>query len=293
MKFLKTAPLIGFLVIAMGTSCSSSFTRMETVLEYRDLAIYRLSEASYPTDEEVVRELPPVEHFPELDQETLLAVMGNLEYEKHDLWITSRRRVFYDEEMRRIIPVILRSIHNLPPGDRLVIISRYDPDKSVLSRMERVSLIFWKDNHGLNLLFGDIREEIPHNDPLAPDDWTNILPISFSSARSGHHLIPPEGGHLKVITNQEHQSWIVFPQEAIGQLVYHPYVDPDDEKPHHDLGDDESGPPPENGGKPEDRSAGLLKELRDLNQAKEEGLITEEEHATMRERIMTSYGKKP
>ena len=287
--------LLQGLLLLILASCSTAFTRMDRLVETNDLVLYSLPEESYPGDEELLRELPPVEHFPELSEDAYRALLGNLVYEKSIIWGNTRRRVFYEEEMDRMIPILQRAVRNLPPGNRLVVISRFDPDRSVLSRMERVSFVLWKDIYGINLVFGDLREEIPHNDPLAEDDWRSIHPISFSDAPYGVRLLPPDQGSLKIILNREHRSWVVFPAEVLPGLVYRPQTDQEEEKENSSTPAVTGEDPQVDGANPDEeeskgnRSEKLLQELRDLKQAKEEGLISPEEYEAMREETVHRY----
>ena len=131
-------------------------------------------------------------------------------------WGETHARVFYDEELRLIAPSIAEAMANTGPEFRLIVVTRFDHDKSVLSRMERNSLVLWTDDAGLNVNFGEIREEIPNNDFRVDKDWTEVLPVSFARAYPDLELVPQDYFQLKQVGGYTHRTWAVIPVEGPG-----------------------------------------------------------------------------
>ncbi len=296
---LLSAALAGVTI----ASCTAFYTK-EPVLYRKNVAVYRVPAADYPGGE-IGDALTGVQPFPKLKASQLIDALGNLEYKRQSAWGETHARVFYDEELRLIAPSIAEAMANTGPEFRLIVVTRFDHDKSVLSRMERNSLVLWTDDAGLNVNFGEIREEIPNNDFRVDNDWTEVLPVSFARAYPDLELVPQDFFQLKQVGGYTHRTWAVIPVEDLAALRYSP---PKPEQTDRDEAEAREA----NRRKQSDASKnsqtqtgesyfdeGFTSEntdrrdpterLRKLKQALDEELITEEEYQTQRERILKDY----
>ena len=216
------------LLLALGTNfllagCMSPFSRLETLREGNNVALYALNADEYPKDsDEIKKDILPITKMPQISNEKLKEILGNLKYHRKTIWGVQERRVFYRQELNIIVPQISEAISKLKENQRLVIISRFDPDVSVLSRMERVTALLWADKTGVNLVLGEIRNEIPHNDFLEFETWTEIMPISLRRSYPFYALAPSEDYELKKILGFTHDTWAVFKHEKLAAIQYRP-----------------------------------------------------------------------
>ncbi len=256
--------------------CSTPFTKMDPVLSNNSVAFFKILAVDYPAPQEVKEALPQAIEFPRLTPEKILDILGNLKYRKETIWSTLERRVFYEKELKDLAPMLAEVLPKLDVTQRLVIISRFDPDRSVLSRMERVTALLWADKDGLNIVLGEIREEIPHNDFLEREDWTSILPISLKQAYPDLGLVPSQDFQFKSILGYTHKTWAVFSLEDLDRYRY----------------------VPESGSAAQDKTAAsqdagakksLTERLKDLQSARDAHLISDEEYETKRSEILKSH----
>ena len=270
---MRTALIIIILSASLlPISCRSKFNRLEYLSDYENLVIYRLKADDYPSDKNQKNELTAIKEFPALGPEQIIDILGNFEYIRDTHWGRVQRRVFYKEELDYMAPYLARHLKYLGDKYRLVIVSRYDPDKSVLSRMERVSSVIWLDEEGLNVVFGEIRTEIPHNEYLVDDDeWKNIFPVSLNRAYHDLSLVKNDFFEKKVIGGRVHETWAQIPEEKLQTLRYIPLEKEKLEKSEK--------------AEPED----ISKKLKSLQKAKDDGLITGEEFEAKRKQLLESY----
>ncbi len=208
--------------LAVGVSCAAPFTaNLRPMREVDNVAVFALAGDRFPADPKLRKELPPVRRLPELSVDQVKALLGNIEYRKETLWGSLEGRVFYPRELDRVARLVAETIPKLGDQDRLVIISRHDPDTSVLSRGERVSVLVWADESSINVVFGDIRYEIPHNDYYELQDWTTILPINLKRAFPYQSIVASPSFQLKKVDGFTHETWAVFDAKVIPTLVYH------------------------------------------------------------------------
>ena len=207
------------LMIALSNlACFSGFYQMEPVRHGNNLALFTLEADDYPDSPEVRAQLGAIQKMPELTPEQIEVLLGNLRYTYKSIWGDNERNVFYPDELKDLAPAISDAIKKIAANQRLLIISRYDPDKSVLSRMERVTAMLWADSRGVNLVLGEIRQEIPHNDFLEYDEWTEVLPVSLKQSYPYYSIVPSKDYSLRKIGGFTHGTWVVFDNARIAAL---------------------------------------------------------------------------
>jgi hypothetical protein len=262
-----SALLIFALLMVTGGACAG-FSSMERVALYQNLALYRLDAERYPSEERIRKEIPSIRAFPQLAPMRIIDLLGNIEYRKNTVFGTKTRRIFYPEELAEAAPRISEALLHLKDRYRLVIVSRYDPDHSVLSRMERVTAILWMDEAGLNIVFGEIRTEIPYDDYLSgEDEWMRIQPVSLNRAYYDLSIISSDSFTKKIISGRTHETWIVIPEGKIESIHYTPPVQKDEKE----------------------ALKSLTERLSDLKKAKDSGLITEQDYEKKKEEILKDF----
>ncbi len=282
-SLFRRAIVLALLTVMLG-GCSAFYTR-EPVLYRQNVAIYRISAQEFP-EEPVRGELGLVQSFPDWDADRIVDLLGNLEYRRMSAWGETRGRVFYEEEIRLIAPAIAEAAANLKEGYRLFIVSRYDVDRSVLSRMERNTALLWVDDEGLHAVFGEIRTQVPRNEFLIEDDWTDVPPLNMREAYPNLEIIPGEQYHLKKIRGYTHLTWAVIPRDNFDTVRFHPVKEEEEPK---DVDGAATVVDENEGDARKDEPASPTERLRELKRAFDEGLINEEEYETRRKEILGDF----
>jgi len=210
-------------IIALAAVSCSSFSSRKPLRIKQNIVLYALDANDYPNAPDIKEQLLPIQKIPPLTNDSLKAVMGNLEYSKKTTWGDIKRRIYSEGELDELVRVVGETLPELKENQRLVIISRFDLDKSVLSRMERVTALLWADKEYLNLVFGEIHQPIPHNDHLEYDKWTeNILPVSLRRAFPWLAISPEDYFTFNKINGTSHDTWIKVPLTELTSLSYKP-----------------------------------------------------------------------
>ncbi len=297
--------------LALLFACSS-FAARETVVLRANFALYRINALDYP-DATLRAELGPPRNSPELSAPQIIALLGAFAYKRELTWSRAEGRVFERSELDYFAPLLAEALRNTSPEYRLVLVSRHDPDRSVLSRSYRTTVVLWTDANGLNLVFGEIREPTPANELFQSADWNEIAPISFRRAYPDLELKPDEFYQFKSIGGFTHLTWAVVDLERIASLAEAaPVADAPAEPPAGAATSADQPPPADSGAsreKPADAAnispeigadtpradapgaapVSLRQRLGDLNRALEEGLITAEEYQRERTRILNEH----
>jgi hypothetical protein len=283
------------LIFLSVTSCSSTFTRYDPLEETMHLVIFAVPEGKFPENNDIRKELPPVEAFPEITEDQMQSILRSFHFEKSALWGRSIRHTFYEEEITYITPFILDHLKKLPEKQRLVVVSRHDPDRSVLSRMDRITFTVWNDETGINFLFGEIREEIPMNDPFADDEWKSIYPIDPVKSYPDLRLVQADDKEPlftnKEVLGRKHLTWAVINRDHIEILAekFPAPVKPKEltkeEIRKNEMEDLQGKKSSEQKSAPKS----LVDRLRELQEALDAKLITTEEYDSRKKAILDSH----
>ena len=274
---MKSRCLPAALFLAL-LSCSS-FNQKEPVAYRQYVAVFRLDGAIYP-EGDLSAVVPPTGQLDELSPESLRGLLGNLEFRREHVWGPITGRVFYRGQLEEVVRVVQEAQSSIPAGYRMVVVSRFDPDQSVLSRMDRTALMLWQDENGINVVFGEIKNQFPQNqfDPSVADDWTEILPINLGQAPADLRLLPSEDFEYKLIGGRTHYTWAIFDPARVASMQLRP---PRSSESESETAAEVAEPPAEHGD--------LATRLRELSEALEAGLITREEYEAQRQRILEQH----
>jgi len=260
------------LILVFLASCVSPFNKREPILTSSDLAIYKLSAATFPGPE-IQKEMPPIVPYPELTVEQFRRILALLVYSQGK----DGGHAFRYEQLTPISQRLSEVIPKAGPGYRIVIVARYDPKKFFFNRVERTTLMIWADEAGINIVFGVIREEIVEGSESARDDWLGILPISLSEALENLSLDPSPYFDFKRVNGRIHNAWIILPFKKIASL---PVVPPKAAETTQQVEQKIETTP---------QKDDLARKLAGLKQAFDQGLITKEEFEAKRKQIIDQY----
>ncbi len=212
LRFLLLAALFGSLF-----SCRSLADR-ELIVERRDVVLFQIPADQYPS-EDIRLELREVETFPALDLKQIAVLLKNLRYRHKGAWWDRNQYIFYNEEIEELSLFLSEGLRKLLKSHRLEVISRYDPDRSLIGRPELTSFLIWKDKREINLVFGNIREPLVQDDLVFEQEiWHEVTPVNMYMSPPHLRVLLPKGFRYKTILGNVHYSWLVFPAESLKSL---------------------------------------------------------------------------
>ncbi|MCB1172362.1 MAG: SHOCT domain-containing protein [Leptospiraceae bacterium] len=260
------------------TACSSF--QPELIVKQADVALFRLADTVYPDSDASYRaEIPPPVSFPQLGPQKLVDVLGNLQYQRKGMWSDIEGPVFMDAELSELAAAIHEVLPKLAENERLLVVSRFDADRSVLSRMHLNTMLLWADENGINVVLGLIHEPVLPDNFQMEDDWTKVLPVSLKQGFRDVRLLPGDFFSFKEIDGLKHQTWAVIPLNKLDSLSYERKSDSEGASTEGQTENDAEG----------QTNPGPADRLRRLQKAFEEGLITAEEYDKKRAAILEEF----
>lgn len=261
-------------------SCSSAFYKKQAIYKSERVYIYTLAEADYPDDDEIRQLLKPVKPLPAGSAEGLLNLFTYLRVEKKGLIGASTYPVFYREQLAELAPVLKDVIDARQPHVRYLLVTRFDPFNTVLSKMRRNTMLFWSDGENVHIVFGEIHTELLGDDFINDDNWIDVPPVNLRKAPEDTRLLESTLYSFAKVGDFTHQTHIVIPEKEMLALK------PDPRFMRSDTTENSLAKKSPDGklGETKEDIAGRLKKLERL---KASGLITEKEYAEQRKRILS------
>lgn len=272
--------LIVLIALFLLASCSSAFYKKQAIYKSERVYVYTLAEADYPDDDEIRPLLKPVKPLPAGSTEGLLSLFTYLRVEKKGLIGASTYPVFYKAQLAEIAPVLKDVIEAGQPHVRYLLVTRFDPFNTVLSKMRRNTMLFWTDGENVHLVFGEIHTELLGDDFINDDKWIDVQPVNLRKAPEDTRLLDSTLYSFEKVGDFTHLTHIVIPEKEMLALKPDPRFMRSDtaEKPSPEKSPD---------GKPGEMKGDVAERLKKLEQLKASGVITEKEYEEQRKRILS------
>jgi hypothetical protein len=266
-----------FLTVSLLASCSSAFYKKQAIYKSDRFYIYTLAEADYPDDEEIRPLLKPVKPFPPGSAEGLLNLFTYLRVEKKGLVGASTYPVFYRPQLAEMAPVLKDVIEAGQPYVRYLLVTRFDPYNTVLSKMRRTTLLFWNDGEKVHLVFGEIHSELIGDDFINDEKWIDVPPVNLRRAPDNTRLLDSTLYSFEKVGDFTHLMHIVIPLNEMLALKPDPRF----------MRSDTAQTSPEEMSRSQEKKGDVAERLKKLEQLRAAGLITEKEYEEQRRRILS------
>jgi len=189
-------------------TCASGFKTKRLVYSTQKLAIYELDRDELPKNNYIEGKL---KHPYKLSAKKLSDILGNIRFIKITRINKFQDFVFHSEELNINMDDISQSLENFDEKKIIVVVSIHDHLQSVISNFKRTSFLLFIDKEGLNLVFGDIQDDVSKDKGLNFYDWTQIEPISLEYKPDENQIL--NDGDLftyKKVKGYNHRKWLIF-----------------------------------------------------------------------------------
>ncbi len=204
-------------------SCASGFKTKRLVYSTQKLAIYELDRDELPNKKYIEGK---IKHPYKISPKKLGDILGNIRFIKTTRINKYTDYIFHMDELNDNMDDIAQSLENFDEKKILVVVSIHDHLQSVISNFKRTSMLLWIDNEGLNLVFGDIQDDVSKDKGLNFYDWTQIGSISLEFKPDENQIITDnELFTYKKVKGYMHRKWLLFSLEDLNKYKLKERVD--------------------------------------------------------------------
>lgn len=215
MKFIN---LLIILLLFFVISCSTGFRSKKLVYSTPQSAFYVLARNQIPGKSQLEGNL---KHPYSVTPEKLKDILGNIQYIK-----TTRINFFqdyiYDErQLDKFCTDLAQTFENLDDKSVAVVISQYDPTRSVISNSKRTSFLTFVNEEGLNFIFGDIQQDVSREKSYNFFDWTQVEPIGLNEYPDENEIILRKDLFIfKKQKGYQNRKWLVFSLDNLAKYKF-------------------------------------------------------------------------
>lgn len=217
LRFYKAAIFTFFLFGLV--SCASGVRSRELLYRNNDFATYIVKRENVSRKADT--RLPKAFAHPvEISQQKILDILGNLRYKQGSSYGNLNLYVFEEEEIKDFAEDLADAMQKIKPNEMLLVISKYNPLKSVVSHYVRTGFYLMSTENTIELVFGEIQKEIEFDEQSNYYDWSRIPEISFENTTESSFIIQNANFTFKEVDGFRNRRWLVFNKSDLNRVKF-------------------------------------------------------------------------
>jgi hypothetical protein len=213
------AILISLFFVLNFFGCSTGVKSRELLYRNNDFATYSVKRENISLKSEA--RLPKAFAHPvEISEQKLLDLLGNLKYKRESSYGNLNLYVFEEDEIKEFAGDLADALQKVKPNEILLVISKYNPLKSVVSHYVRTGFYIWSTENTIEVVFGEMQREIEFDEQGNYYDWSRIGEISFDNTADSNYIISNPSFTFKQVEGFKNKRWIIFNKSDLNRVKY-------------------------------------------------------------------------
>lgn len=200
-------------------SCATGVQTRNLMFRNNEFAIYSIKRENLKTKSEKTLE-KSFAHPVEISEEKILDVLGNLRYKQESSYGNLFLYVFEEADIKEFASDLADGLRKVKPDQILLIVSKYNPVKSVVSHYVRTGFYIWATENTIEILVGEIQTEIPFDEQGNYYDWSKTPDISFEHTPETNFVLPHASFSFKEVDGFKNKRWLVFNKKDLNKLKF-------------------------------------------------------------------------
>ncbi|XDD43655.1 hypothetical protein AB3N58_04690 [Leptospira sp. WS60.C2] len=218
MKLFRIVSLF-FFAIVFFDSCSTGVKSRSLLFRSNEFAIYTVNRDRINVKQEssVAKTFA---HPVELTEDKILDLLGNIRFREESSYGDVNQYIFEEKEIKEFALDLVDGLQKLKPNQLLLVISKYNPVKSVVSHYSRTAFYIWSTDTSIEILFGELQKEITYDEQGNYYDWSNIPDIPFEHFPQSTYVLQGQGFSFKKVGGFRNRHWLVFDKTDLAKLKF-------------------------------------------------------------------------
>ncbi|EMY62427.1 LA_1326/LA_4305 family lipoprotein [Leptospira terpstrae] len=217
MKLYRIFSLFLFTMIL--NSCATGVKSRALLFRSNEFAIYTVSRDKISLKSETAVS-KTFAHPVELTEDKVLDLLGNIRFREESSYGDVNQYVFEEKEIKEFALDLVDGLQKLKPDQLLLVISKYNPVKSVVSHYSRTGFYIWSTDTSIEILFGELQKEITYDEQGNYYDWSNIPDIPFEHFPQSTYILQGQGFSFKKVSGFRNKHWLVFDKADLTKLKF-------------------------------------------------------------------------
>ncbi|PJZ44813.1 LA_1326/LA_4305 family lipoprotein [Leptospira brenneri] len=217
---MKLYRIFSLLILSVTlSSCATGVKSRSLLFRSNEFAIYTVNrdKISLKSESSVPKTFA---HPVELTEDKILDLLGNIRFREESSYGDVNKFVFEEKEIKEFALDLVDGLQKLKPNQMLLVISKYNPVRSVVSHYSRTGFYIWSSDTSIEVLFGDLQQEVTYDEQGNYFDWSNIPDIPFEHFPRSTYILQGPGFSFKKVSGFRNKHWLVFDKADLAKLKF-------------------------------------------------------------------------
>jgi hypothetical protein len=207
-SFLLGTSLV--LVLLLAQTCATGIASRKIIFRNSNSSFYSLYRDALPSRDRQF--LPESFSHPssEVTADEWKGILGNLKFRKESSVGNMIYPIFALDELDDLVRNLIPALSKIESDQMLVIISKFNDTKSVVSRDRRTSLLIFIHEQTVNLIFGEIQDDMGNIETGNFYEWSVIPEIGVKNNYRPLRVYPSEIFQYGKVDGFDNQLWLIF-----------------------------------------------------------------------------------
>ncbi|MCC5814853.1 MAG: hypothetical protein JJT78_08860 [Leptospira sp.] len=213
-----------FIIIlsSMVASCASGIAARKLMYRDHKTALFTLEEDEFSKKERAVLGAPFLHPIRNTTEENWKAILGNLRFKKESTVGNMIYPIFSEEELNDLARNIATAIKKVRNDQVLIVVSKFNDIKGVVSKDHRTTFAIFKNKDGINLIFRELHAGMPEVDATNYYEWSRIPDLFILKNFEIFRVEEEDYIRFAKSDDFENRLWILIDPEIVDSLEYTP-----------------------------------------------------------------------
>ncbi|MCT8333182.1 hypothetical protein NUH30_05820 [Leptospira sp. 85282-16] len=217
---MKLYRIFSLLILSITlNSCATGVKSRSLLFRSNEFAIYTVArdKINLKSESSVAKTFA---HPVEITEDKVLDLLGNIRFREESSYGDVNQYVFEEKEIKEFALDLVDGLQKLKPDQILLVISKYNPVRSVVSHYSRTGFYIWSTDTSIEILFGELQKEISYDEQGNYFDWSNIPDIPFEHFPTSTYILQGQGFSFKKVSGFRNKHWLVFDKADLAKLKF-------------------------------------------------------------------------
>ncbi|MCW7470190.1 LA_1326/LA_4305 family lipoprotein [Leptospira kanakyensis] len=217
---MKLYRILSLLILSITlNSCATGVKSRSLLFRSNEFAIYTVNRDKINLKSE--SSVPKVFAHPvEITEDKVLDLLGNIRFREESSYGDVNQYVFEEKEIKEFALDLVDGLQKLKSDQILLVISKYNPVRSVVSHYARTGFYIWSSETSIEILFGELQKEVTYDEQGNYYDWSNIPDIPFEHFPQSTYILQSPGFSFKKVSGFRNKHWLVFDKADLAKLKF-------------------------------------------------------------------------
>ncbi|WCL50867.1 LA_1326/LA_4305 family lipoprotein [Leptospira sp. GIMC2001] len=202
---------VSLLILTFVLNCASGVNARKLIHRSYKAGYYSLEVDAIATRDRRLLEESPLKHpIKNITEDQWKGILGNLKFKKESSVGDMIYYIFPEDELNDIIPDLKVAVSDLDETKTLIVITKFNDVKGVVSRDLRTTFLLFQNKKGINILFSEIHQDMIGIETSNYYEWSVIPEIQFRNNYDPINIVENKFFDFALVNGFKNRMWLQF-----------------------------------------------------------------------------------